>query len=109
MLDPRECRLDRELQNGIASRVRPLYDELAAALPGQSEVNADDLTYKQGFLKSLTWSVRWSQFTVFAICESQQDDHIQRLLGLDFTGTIMSDQAKMYLGFQTLQGCWAHL
>ena len=37
------------------------------------------------------------------------EDHIQSLLGIDFTGTVMCDRAKMYLGFQFIQWCWAHL
>lgn len=96
-------------QQEITSLLRPIYDELVAALPRLSHVNADETPYKEGSLKSWLWTVRSEKFTVFALCPSRQDDHIQALLGADFAGTVTCDRAKMYLGFHLIQWCWAHL
>ncbi len=98
-----------KLQTEITSLLRPIYDELVAALPRLLWVNADETPYKEGHLKSWLWAVRSEHFTVFALCPNRKDDHIQSLLGADFTGTVICDRAKMYLGFQTIQWCWAHL
>ena len=98
-----------KLQNEINSLLRPIYDELVNALPRLAWVNADETPYKEGNLKSWLWAVCSKHFTVFALRPDRKDDHIQSLLGTDFTGTVMCDRAKMYLGFETIQWCWAHL
>ena len=98
-----------KLQTEITSLLRPIYDELVATLPRLLWVNADETPYKEGDLKSWLWAVRSKHFTVFAICPDRKADHIQSLLGADFTGIVMCDRAKMYLGFETIQWCWAHL
>ena len=96
-------------QDEITSLLRPIYDELVAALPRLSYVNADETPYKEGSLKSWLWAVCGEKFTVYALCPSRQDDHIQALLGEGYTGTVMCDRAKMYQGFSLIQWCWAHL
>ena len=98
-----------KLQAEFTSLLRPIYDELVATLPQMLWVNADETPYKEAQLKSWLWAVRCEHFTVFALCPDRKDDHIQSLLGADFTGTVMCDRAKMYLGFKTIQWCWAHL
>ena len=97
------------LQTEITSLLRPIYDELVAALPSLGWVNADESPYKECDLKSWLWAVHSEHYTVFALRPDRKDDHIQSLLGVDFTGTVMCDRAKMYLGFTTIQWCWAHL
>ncbi len=98
-----------KLQTEITSLLRPIYDELVAALPRLAWVNADETPYKEGLLKSWLWAVHSERFTVFALRPDRKDDHIQSVLGADFTGTVMCDRAKMYLGFENIQWCWAHL
>ena len=93
----------------MTTLLRPIYDELVAALPQLGWVNADESPYKECDLKSWLWVIYSKHYTVFALRPDRKDDHIQSLLGADFTGTVICDRAKMYLGFQTIQWCWAHL
>ena len=97
------------LQTEITSLLRPIYDKLVAALPSLGWVNADESPFKECDRKSWLWVARSEHSTVFALRPDRKDDHIQSLLGADFTGTVMCDRAKMYLGFTTIQWCWAHL
>ena len=97
-----------KLKTEITSLLRPIYDELVAALPRLLWINADETLYNEGQLKSWLWALRNKHFTVFALCPNRNDDHIQSLFGADFTGTVMCDRVKMYLGFETIQWCWAH-
>ena len=98
-----------KLQDQATELLRPIYDELLAALPAQLVVNADETPYKQGSLKTWLWTVASKNITVFALRLTRKDDEIQSLLGIDFKGTVICDRAKMSLGLSSIQWCWAHL
>ena len=54
------------MQTEITSLLRPIDDELVAALPSLGWVNADESPDKECDLKSWLWAVRSEHFTVFA-------------------------------------------
>lgn len=97
------------LQNRAADAVKPVYDELAAALPQQGRLSIDESPSKQGRDKSWIWTFVAASFTVFACRLSRAADVPKTLLGEAFSGSINCDRARMYWAFDKLQYCWAHL
>jgi transposase len=98
-----------KLQNTASAALEPAYQELLAALPTQSAVNADESPTKEGRLKAWTWVVAAAHFTVFAIRTSRKAKVIKELLTEAYAGVVTCDRAKMYLWLETIQWCWAHL
>jgi transposase len=98
-----------KLQNLMTSAVRPLYDELCAALPAQAVVNIDESPTKEGRAKAWLWTFVTPRFTVFAQRTSREAKLLDELLTDRFDGVIGCDRAKMYWRFDRLQWCWAHL
>ena len=47
--------------------MRPAYEELAAQLPGQDQVNADETPTKEANGKAWLWTFVARMFTVFAV------------------------------------------
>lgn len=97
------------LQNHAADAVGPAYDELAAALPEQSALFADESPTKEGRSKSWLWTFVAAAFTLFACRKSRAAEVPKQLLGQGFAGIIHCDRARMYWAFGRLQYCWAHL
>lgn len=97
------------LQNHAADAVQPAYDELAAALPDQATLFADESPTKEGRAKSWIWTFVATAFTVFACRLSRAAEVPKQLLGEEFAGVIHCDRARMYWAFGRLQYCWAHL
>lgn len=60
-------------------------------------------------MKPWLWVVYSQYYTVFSLCPDRKADQIDSLQGGNFTGAVICDRAKLYLGFQMIQWCWAHL
>jgi hypothetical protein len=56
-----------KLQKQATDALRPSYDELAAALPPQSQLGIDETPNKEGPLKTWLWAFVAASFTVFAL------------------------------------------
>lgn len=98
-----------KLQQQATQSLRPCYEELAAALPEQPVVYADETGTQQENSKAWIWTTVAATFTVFTIRLTKAACVIRQLLGDAFDGVIISDRAKMYHWASWHQWCWAHL
>jgi transposase len=98
-----------KLQNQATAAVRPAYDELVAALPGEPVVGMDETPTKEANGRAWLWTAAARQFTAFAVRPSREGTAVSDLLGESFAGLVMCDRAKMYWQVPRLQWCWAHL
>ncbi len=98
-----------KLQRQATDALRPCYDELAAALPQQSQLGIDETPHKEGPLKTWLWAFVAAHFTVFALRLTRAATVLGELLADRFCGVVMCDRAKMYWSLGCLQWCWAHL
>jgi len=105
-----------KLQNRATEALRPVYDELARALPSQQVLGIDESPTKQANHKAWLWTFVAEDFTVFRVRESRKAEILDELLSADdqpgchrFQGIVTCDRAKMYFRLPKLQWCWAHL
>jgi len=56
-----------KIQTQVTAAVRPAYEELAAQLPTQEHINADETATKQRNTKAWLWTFVARLFTVFAV------------------------------------------
>lgn len=98
-----------KMQNIAAAAVGPAYAELAAALAGQPQVNADETPTKEGPRRVWLWAFVSTFFAVYVVAPTRKGLVAASLLGPGYSGTVGCDRAGMYLQFGSLQWCWAHL
>ena len=98
-----------KIENLVTEAVRPSYDELAAQLPGEEQLNIDETGTKQENGKAWLWTFVARTFTVFAVRATREATALTTFLGDTFRGVVTCDRAKMYWHLGTLQWCWAHL
>jgi transposase len=98
-----------KMQNQTTAALRPSYDDLVARLPAQGQLNIDESPHKQGPLKTWLWAFVAANFTVFALRLSRKAKELHAHIGEKFPGVVHCDRAKMYLGLEKIQWCWAHL
>ncbi len=98
-----------KIQNQVTAALRPLYDELAAELPTQDQVSADETPTKERNGKAWLWTFVAHTFTVFAVRATREATALADLLTDAFRGIVTCDRAKMYWRVKRLQWCWAHL
>ena len=98
-----------KLQRQATAALRPAYQDLERALPGQPVVGGDETPTKQGPARAWLWTFVTTAFTVFAIRPTRANTAVTDLLGTDFPGVVVCDRAKMYWCAGRLQWCWAHL
>jgi transposase len=98
-----------KMQRQVTVAARPAYEELAAELPEQEHVNADETGTKEQNGKAWLWTFVARTFTVFAVRASRAATAVDELLTAAFTGIVTCDRAKMYWRAGRLQWCWAHL
>lgn len=98
-----------KLQNQATAAVRPAYDELVAALPGEPVVGMDETPTKEANGKAWLWTAAAERFTAFAVRPTREGTAVPVLIGESFAGVVTCDRAKMYWQVPRLQWCWAHL
>jgi len=98
-----------KMQTVVTDSVRGAYDELAAELPSQEQVNADETATKEANKKVWLWTFVAPRFSLFAVRDSREATAVDELLTDRFRGVVMCDRAKMYWRVGRLQWCWAHL
>jgi transposase len=98
-----------KIQNQVTEAARPSYDELVAALPTQTHLNADETGTKESNTKAWLWTFVASMFTVFAVRATRAATAVDQLITDAFSGIVTCDRAKMYWRVGRIQWCWAHL
>jgi transposase len=106
---PCSAALTVKMQTVVTAAVRPAYEELAAALPTQEHLNADETPSKEQNGKVWLWTFVARLFTVFAVRGTREATAVDELLTDEFHGVVTCDRAKMYWRVGRLQWCWAHL
>jgi len=98
-----------KMQNQVTAALRPSYEEAAAELPTQNQLNIDETATKQENGKAWLWTFVARLFTVFAVRPTREATALDAFLGEKFPGVVTCDRAKMYWRIERLQWCWAHL
>jgi len=98
-----------KMQSQVTAAARGAYEELAARLPEQEHVNADETGTKEANDKAWLWTFVARTFTVFAVRATRAATAVDELLTTAFEGIVTCDRAKMYWRAGRLQWCWAHL
>jgi transposase len=106
---PCSAALTVKIQTQVTAAVRPAYEELAAELPTQDHVNADETPTKEQNGKAWLWAFSARLFTVFAVRATREATAVDEFLTAAFRGIVTCDRAKMYWRIGRLQWCWAHL
>ena len=106
---PCSAALTVKMQTQVTVAVRGAYEELAAQLPTEEHLNADETPTKEQNGKVWLWTFVARMFTVFAVRPTREATAVDELLTDAFTGIVTCDRAKMYWRVGRLQWCWAHL
>jgi transposase len=87
------------------------YAELAAALPHERIVNADETGHRTNGDKRWLWTFVARTFVLYRIAASRGSDVLQVVLGETFAGILGSDRLPAYLKYVVGQRqlCWAHV
>ncbi len=106
---PCSAALTVKMQTQVTAALRPSYEELAAQLPTQEQVSADETPTKERNGKAWLWTFVARMFTVFTVRATREATALADLLTDKFRGIVTCDRAKMYWRVKRLQWCWAHL
>jgi transposase len=106
---PCSAALTVKIQTRVTAAARPAYEELAAKLPTEEHVNADETATKEQNGKAWLWTFVAQLFTVFAVRATRAATAVDQLLTDAFRGVVTCDRAKMYWRVGRIQWCWAHL
>jgi transposase len=98
-----------KIQTQVTAAARPAYEELAAELPMQEHLNADETATKEQNSKTWLWTFVARLFTVFTIRATREATAVDELLTEAYCGVVTCDRAKMYWRVGRIQWCWAHL
>lgn len=106
---PCSAALTVKIQKRVTAAVREAYEELAAKLPTEEHVNADETATKEENGKAWLWTFVARLFTVFTVRPTRAATAVDELLTDAFGGVVTCDRAKMYWRVGRVQWCWAHL
>jgi transposase len=89
------------------------YEDLAARLPDEAQLNVDETGHKHYAQRMWTWCFRASLFTLFKIDESRGSDVLIATLGTEFNGILGCDYFSAYRKYMKdfnvlVQFCLAH-
>ncbi len=100
-------RIEQVASNALAQPV----GEIAAAIPHQKRVHADETGMKQKKKKGWLWVFLTESISLFVLSASRGAKVVKEVLGLDFSGTLYSDRWSAYnwIDDSQRQFCWAHL
>jgi transposase len=99
----------------VSRSLGPAYDELLQQIPQQSSLHIDETSHRENGDWQWTWVFRAPQFTLFQITEKRSGDILDRVLGNEFSGTLLSDYYSVYRSYLAshpraeAQFCLAHL
>ncbi len=106
---PCSAGLTVKIQTQVTAAARPAYEELAAKLPTEEHVNADETSTKECNGKAWLWTFVAGMFTVFTVRATREATAVDTFLTDAFEGIVTCDRAKMYWRVGRIQWCWAHL
>jgi transposase len=106
---PCSAALTVKIEKQVTAAARPAYEELAAKLPTEERINADETATKEENTKAWLWTFVARLFTVFTVRASREATAVDELLTDAFGGIVTCDRAKMYWRVGRIQWCWAHL
>ena len=106
---PCSAALTVKMQTRVTAAARPAYEELAAKLPTEEHLNADETATKEQNGKAWLWTFVARLFTVFTVRATREATAVDELLTDAFGGIVTCDRAKMYWRVGRIQWCWAHL
>jgi transposase len=92
----------------------PAYEELAARLPTEPYVNADETGHRENSARPWTWVFRARLFSLFKIAPSRGAGVLVEMLGREFPGVLGCDYFSAYHKYLDdcnvlVQFCLAHL
>lgn len=99
----------------VSRSLEPSYDELVRQIPQQPWLHIDETSHRENGQGQWTWVFRAPPFTLFQIAEKRSGDILDRLLGSEFSGTLLSDYYTVYRSYLAThpradaQFCLAHL
>jgi transposase len=99
----------------VSRSLAPSYDDLLRQIPLQSSLHIDETSHRENGQGHWTWVFRASQFTLFQITEKRSAEILDRVLGSEFSGTLLSDYYSVYRSYLAshpraeAQFCLAHL
>jgi transposase len=93
-----------------ADKLRPTYDEIKASLKNAKVITPDETGWRQGGRP--VWLHAWvgDQATCYVIDPHRSADALEKVIGLDYSGTLVHDGFASYDRFLEAihQGCVAH-
>jgi transposase len=97
----------------LADVLEPIYQELQAALRTCQAVHADETGWRVGALSAWLWTFTNEKITVYCVESSRGHEAVLRVLGKEFTGTLICDCFAAYdaqaLSAWLQQKCLGHL
>lgn len=106
---PCSAALAVKIQTQVTAAARGAYEELAAKLPTEEQINADETATKEENGKAWLWTFVARLFTVFTVRATREATAVDHFLTDAFGGIVTCDRAKMYWRVGRIQWCWAHL
>ena len=90
------------------------YEHLVGQLPKSEQLHSDETSGKENGESRWIWCFLSKDFTVFHIDPLRNSEVLEKLLGTDYSGIILSDFHSLYRKFKSIsearfQFCWAHL
>jgi transposase len=93
----------------VSAALEKPYEELVAAVKEEVVVAADETGHKVAGKRAWVWLALSSMYAVFFARASRSKKVAQEILGLCFSGILISDRYNGYLWVSRRQLCWAHL
>jgi transposase len=99
----------------VSRSLEPSYDDLVRRIPQQPALHIDETSHRENGRGHWTWVFRAPQFTLFQITEKRSADILDRVLGTEFSGTLLADYYSAYRAYLAThpraeaQFCLAHL
>jgi transposase len=93
-----------------ADKLRPAYQEIKQSIKNSQVITPDETGWRQGGRP--VWLHAWvgDQATCYVIDPHRSADALEKVIGLDYSGTLVHDGAASYDRFEEAlhQGCVAH-
>jgi len=96
-----------------ANKLRPFYEQLKVKIRGEPGIHLDETSWKILIGGDITYA--WvmsgteSKENVFLVGESRGKGNMEKLVGENFNGFVVSDDYGAYRKLNRHQLCWAHL
>src|SRR3989344_2159615 len=104
-----------EVSNTIADQaqtLRPLYEQIKISIQAEPTAHLDETSWKlfNDPDKNFAWIMSGGQSkeSIFLIGENRGGGHVEKLLGQDYDGVVITDDYGAYKKLKKHQLCWAH-